>query len=184
MSPAYRDGIATGVIAGVLIELVRFSFAHREALANLLRGRSRKLYSHLGGEWLQYHLTMDKRKGNYPIWVKHKDTLRVSPLLKVTGGSRNDYETALQYKIVGRIAHGRMIFLYDNELSEDDRATVVINNLLSGNSLLGTWSGKNFNKVPTTAPIVFSRTPLSDEELDSILATPDDIIIQNRKNFG
>jgi hypothetical protein len=184
MSAAYRDGIATGVIAGILIELVRFSYAHREALANLLKGRRRKLYSHLSGEWFQYHLTMDKKKGKGPIWVAHKETLVVSQLFKVTGGSQNDYETPLQYKILGRIVHGRMIFQYSNELLEEDRVTVVINNLLSGKLLLGTWSGQDFNKVHTTGPIVFSRTPLSEDKLDEILATPDDIMILNRRTFG
>lgn len=184
MTESFRDGLITGLLTGILIESIRFLFTHRRALANLTKGRRRRKYSHLTGEWFQYHLTFDKANRATPLWVSHKDSIRVSPLLKVTGESANDYKTKLEYRIAGQIDNDRLIFHYENALTDEEEVTVIIDNVLSGDLLNGVWIGYNFDQTLTTGPIIFSRTAMSESELDTLLSTRHDIIIQNRLSYG
>lgn len=184
MTESFRDGLITGLLTGVLIESVRFVFTHRKALTNLRKGPRGRKYSHLSGEWFQYHLTLDKTNHNAPIWVCHKDVIRVSLLFKVTGDSSNDYKTKLQYRIAGQIDSGRLIFHYENALTDEEEVTVIVDNVLSSDLLNGVWIGYNFDKTLTTGPIIFSRVQMSEPDLDNLLNTRRDIIIQNRQHYG
>lgn len=184
MTESFRDGLVTGLLTGVLIELIRFLFTHRKALATLAKGPKRRKYSHLSGEWFQYHLTLDKASQNAPIWVLHKDLIRVSPLLRVNGESSNEYKTKLQYRITGQISKARLILHYENVLTDEEEVTVTIDNVLSNDLLSGVWIGYNFDQTLTTGPIVLARSQMSDVDLDNLLTNRGDIIIQNRQHYG
>jgi hypothetical protein len=174
---AFRVGVLTGVLSACLVEGARFLLKHRQAVLNLLHRKGLK-YSHLSGEWYQYHVTRDREVSPDPIWVVHKDVWKVSPLLHVTGESENRHQSKLKYAIRGAICRGRLRLRYLNTIADEDDVAVTVDNLLSRDILFGVYVGYNFDKGLTAAPILFCQKELTDADLARALRHYDDVILR------
>jgi len=89
----------------------------------------------------------------------------------VEGSSENIEHptTKLRYKIRGEIKSGHMVLTMDCVEDSTDFVAVIYPNLLSRDLLIGIWSGFDFQKKPTAAPIVLSRREMNLKELNTLL---------------
>ncbi|WP_298554566.1 hypothetical protein [uncultured Algibacter sp.] len=127
-------------------------------------------FSHINGEWHQYHYSRDKQVNpRKSIWIHHIDTFKINWLLKVKGKGVNSHSTKLDYKISGKISDDKLFMKYSNKTSKETPVNIVIENLLSKDLLQGVWIGYDFNKDFSIGPIIYSRKEKTEEELSTIL---------------
>jgi len=157
-------GVVSGVFASAIFSSIVFFQKNRTEIIDWIFRKNR--YSHLSGEWHQYHLTNDKTHQRNLFWLHHNENICIGRLAKVTGKSTNNYKIQLEYGITGKIDHDSLIINYINMKTNEKPVMVYIDNVLSGEELHGVWIGYDFDKSITVGPIIYSREPLELEKLN------------------
>lgn len=138
--------------------------AERKALASLLRSGK---YKDLGGEWNQYHLTFDRLHTQSELWVPHKETFHVRGS-RITGLSRNEYKTRLDYGTRGDITDQQICFRYENRTRNEPVVDIHVNGMTRDELLVGIWMGCDFDGLLAAGLIVYSQSELSARRLATL----------------
>ena len=151
-------GIAASLIAGALL----WGATHLSALRYLTDNRGRN--NPLAGTWHHYHLSRDARVGSAPLWIHHRDELRVSLLGRVHGQSHGEHVTPFEYQITGQVRGSLMRCWFTNRETREDAAYAVFPNLLARTSLVGFLIAEDFDKHWFVSPLIISRSELAAPE--------------------
>jgi hypothetical protein len=158
-------GFLIGVLSSLTAGAVLFVLlTNRDDVAYFIKDRN--LHKHLSDGWIQYHLSGDARvSSTSPIWVEHKEILKVSRFGRVRGTSKGCHPpTPLDYVIKGKIRRGIARLDFHNVTSDENDVVIIYPNLLSNSVVIGMWVGHDFNKRPSVGPILLSKTELTEDE--------------------
>jgi predicted amidohydrolase len=156
-----RTKFKVGSIADTLFEKVNI-------IRKTIKGHGP--YSHLEGNWHQYHITKD-RAINDPFWAHNEEFIRIKHN-RIEGRCINapNPKADLTYTISGQIEAGKMLLVYACHQEPRDCLHAMYLNLLSDKILAGIWLGVDFDMEPFSGPIILSREELTVEDLNRIVS--------------
>lgn len=168
--------LISGTVASV-VGAVSGAYFHKRVFADLrvlpghAENKAKQNYSHLGGTWHEYHLTMDVTLSEEPLWAQKKYDLIIKRGIFIKGNCLNvAHPTAnLNYDIRGEVRAGRMVITEYCRQDQTEFVCSIYPNLLSGSLLVGIWNGFDFARQPIAAPSILSRDELEISSLSNIL---------------
>jgi hypothetical protein len=159
---AFASGIGASLIAGTIL----WGVTHRDEVGFLVSARRRR--AQVRGSWHSYHLSRDSLASPRPIWVEHRDDIRVDLFGRLHGRSRAQYGKEMTYRIFGAIRGPALRVYLKNQDVHEAPASVLYPNLLGGDVLVGIIVGEDFDRQWYASPSVMSKQPLSQERLTAL----------------
>jgi len=165
-------GIVVAILSGIGGFLIRQKFyPEHQILPRKPKKREIEGYSHLNGEWHLYFLTRDAYVGDEPIWIHGLQELQVIHNNQVVGSTKiiDHPSSELHYEVHGEIRYGRMIITDNCIQDETEFASVILPNLRSATLLQGIWTGFDNNVHLISAPVILSRSEMTEDELNEAI---------------
>lgn len=140
-------------------------------LPGRFKRRSRASYQFIAGRWYAYYVSFilpDSR----PVWIRgdmklsllRNGTLRGRTTIPIHDG------LTLTYLELGEIRGGWLLLTGACVEELQEFATLMFPNLLTGDRIVGLWTGQDNTRTPISAPVVLSRGELTARELNEAVS--------------
>jgi hypothetical protein len=173
------DSLSSQIIAGILVSLfslfigvlINERFFSDRSILPLPPKATKHSYAHLNGKWESYHITHDSSLHSGSFWLHTEIQLKISKNHILEGKITEKHPTSpLDYELRGEIRGGRVIMIANCVQDPSDFFTYIFFNVYSRSTLIGIWSGSDWQRKFTIASVIFSRSELNADELNKLLS--------------